>query len=146
MVMDISDSQITWRFRPLQPADAPLVTAIENKVFDNAFGVAQVQAEIEAGKSGSVWIDQRLAGYFIAREDGSVFDIIRLAVDPTLQRRGVGRMLVSLAIRECKTAALILTVRMSNKTAIGLYHSFGFTIIGEVESSWVMKLEKQKKD
>ena len=69
-------------------------------------------------------IDQRVAGFILFERDGH---LLYLAVDPLYRRRGIGRRLVTEAIKHLeKGAHPWAEVRRSNLTAQSFYESLGF--------------------
>ncbi len=83
---------------------------------------------------------------FFARLDGTVvgtcaivplglgrWEIIKLAVDPACQGRGIGRALVGLAVDESRTRGASMVVARTNprlRASYGLFTSSGFTDVG----------------
>lgn len=94
----------------------------------------------ELKRDGLWWDRVRLNGcmaafasYFVATADAMKLD--KLYVDPALQRRGLGRVLVGRAVatarsRRCKS--LTLAVNKRNSQAVAAYEKQGFTIIESV--------------
>ena len=73
------------------------------------------------------------AGFLVARLVGPEAELEIIAIDPELQRRGLGRtLLASLLARltELSADALLLEVRASNAPARALYRSAGFLETG----------------
>jgi ribosomal-protein-alanine N-acetyltransferase len=60
-------------------------------------------------------------------------ELLILAVDPTMQRQGLGRALMTSAMDLVagRAAELFLEVRQSNARAIAFYESLGFNCLGE---------------
>lgn len=61
-------------------------------------------------------------------------EILTIGVAPAARRRGLGRALIAdLAKRARRKGArrILLEVAADNRNAIALYHSFGFTLLGE---------------
>jgi len=92
-------------------------------------------------------VEDRLAGFAVARRTApDEIEILNVAVDPPLRRRGIGRSLIRELIGKNPGAAF-LEVRQSNVAARMLYHSLGFETVavrpdyysGPVESAIVMK-------
>lgn len=66
---------------------------------------------------------------FVAGEPRSSrkeFWIATIAVDPSYQRRGIGRKLLHACEQQAKVQQLKLTVRISNQSAISLYEKEGY--------------------
>jgi [ribosomal protein S18]-alanine N-acetyltransferase len=92
-------------------------------------------------------VDDRLAGFAVARRTApDEIEILNVAVDPPLRRRGIGRSLLQELIGQ-NPGTVFLEVRQSNVPARKLYHSLGFEAAGvrqdyyggPVESAIVMK-------
>ena len=67
----------------------------------------------------------KLVGYVFGDDDG----IISFVIDAQYRKKGLGRQLLYHALNTYTTPAR-LHVRVSNETAIRLYHSIGFEIEG----------------
>jgi [ribosomal protein S18]-alanine N-acetyltransferase len=77
----------------------------------------------------------RAVGYIIARLDRWGAEIVSLAVDPALRNRGVGRMLLTSAIRRTRrrnAKSVRLMVRVDNIAAANFYRKHGFSAIGRI--------------
>jgi len=90
------------------------------------------------------WTEAELAGFLadplcdlIAQEGGFALirtiageaELLTIAVDPTLRRRGLGRTLLDAALVRARArgaAAIFLEVAADNVAAIGLYEAAGF--------------------
>jgi [ribosomal protein S18]-alanine N-acetyltransferase len=75
--------------------------------------------------------DGRVAGFAVCRrlaEDES--ELLNLAVDPDMRRRGIGRRLVSACVNG-RPGELWLEVRESNLAARRFYSKLGFTECGK---------------
>ena len=91
-----------------------------------AMGLAHIRFLVaeEGGGAGS-----RLLGYVVALVMGDEGEIADLAVDPSVRRGGVGRLLLARVEEEmarCGVRLVYLEVRESNRAAIWLYHGQGF--------------------
>lgn len=74
----------------------------------------------------------RLAGYAISGRAGSRGYLQRLAVDPDLQRRGVGTALVADALRWMRRRGVrrtLVNTHRSNEAALRLYEACGFRLL-----------------
>lgn len=104
----------------MREADAAAVAAVQRACPE----AAQWRAEEEHGRS--VWVaevDGEVAGFAVWQDlPGGEAELLNLAVDPRLRRRGAGRALVeAMAGRR-----MWLEVRASNEGAIQFYESLGF--------------------
>jgi len=74
-----------------------------------------------------------LIGYVIASIAAGESHLLNLAVDPSFQRQGTGRLLLEFACAEAaarKADCMFLEVRPSNRIARNLYARAGFTEFG----------------
>ena len=71
----------------------------------------------------------RIAGFVTARQTApGEFEILNLAVDPPLRRRGVARSLLEKLLTGWR-GSVFLEVRQSNVAARKLYHALGFEAV-----------------
>ncbi len=78
----------------------------------------------------------RVVGYLVLMDLGSNAKIMSFAVKSKYRGFGVGKALLSEAIRRCKERGkkkITLEVRVSNFRAQTLYKKFGFEIVGRLE-------------
>jgi ribosomal-protein-alanine N-acetyltransferase len=118
---------------PMVAADAQRCAELECMVFDG-----------DDPWSPEAFLEALAAGhhYLCAREDGSLIgyaglvrlgreaEVHTLAVDPAHQRRGIGRTLLRAILDHAVGATVFLEVRTDNESAIRLYRSEGFDVIG----------------
>ncbi len=118
--------------RPLVAGDVARVAAIERAAFTDPWP-AQAFTELLAQPHVRAYAvegdDGTLAGYALASVAADQGEILNLAVDPAVHRRGLGRLLLDALIgmfqRE-KVVSVFLEVRQSNEAAIRLYRGAGF--------------------
>jgi ribosomal protein S18 acetylase RimI-like enzyme len=83
-----------------------------------------------------------VAGFVVTRSTGpKEREILNLAVDPALRRRGVARRLMEHVLGQESKVAWFLEVRESNSAAIGLYGALGFHAAGRREEYYREPLE-----
>jgi ribosomal-protein-alanine N-acetyltransferase len=124
--------------RPLSFADLPQVMGIERRAFPTAWSPAMFVLELS--KSSTIALaavlpdrprSRRLAGYLVCSRYADVWHLMNVAVDPLIQRRGIGTALMEALIeRAGADEPVTLEVRPSNTTAIRLYDRFGFRPAG----------------
>lgn len=81
----------------------------------------------EAAEPGAV------VGYLISTHVAGEAELLRIGVDPSARRKGVGRLLMMVFVGLCEelgTLEAFLEVRASNLSAITLYDQFGFSVAG----------------
>lgn len=116
--------------RAMQPADLPLVAALETQLQSPAIGLvflrsAPLAQSLVACHPGEVDI----MGYLLSREMGPEWELLSLSVAPGYQRQGLATALMQLWMQranEHAVEALWLEVRSTNEPAIGLYTGLGF--------------------
>jgi ribosomal-protein-alanine acetyltransferase len=117
------------RVRPATLGDVDAVTRLERDVFGaDAWSRESVVAEltgphrqalVAVGDGGEV------CGYVVLLHAGDVADLQRIAVAPSVRRRGVGAAL----LRGCDLAGVdrvLLEVRADNEAALAFYGRHGF--------------------
>jgi [ribosomal protein S18]-alanine N-acetyltransferase len=118
---------------PMVATDAQRCAELEHALFDGdePWGPA---AFLEALDAGHHYLSARegesLIGYAGLVRAGSEAEIHTLAVDPAYQGRGIGRALLRAVLDHAVGATVFLEVRTDNESAIRLYRSEGFTVIG----------------
>jgi ribosomal protein S18 acetylase RimI-like enzyme len=120
--------------------DAPYIADLEMTLFpDNCFNWKTIENEIRCGKGLVIYSGEQLIAYLLARTSGGITDILRLGVRPTEQGRGYGTRLIQELIQLSQPGdQIMLCVRKNNDRALRLYIRHGFTIVGQLEESWVM--------
>jgi [ribosomal protein S18]-alanine N-acetyltransferase len=121
---------------PMTRRHLKAVTAIEQRIFTAPWSTSLYLSELSQSSSRA---------YFVARSDGEVIGyaglmlavgeahVTTIGVTERWQRHGIGRLLLlKLAHTAIERGAedLTLEVRVSNKGAQRLYHSFGFAPAG----------------
>lgn len=118
---------------PMVAADAPRCAELERLLFagDDPWSS---EAFVDALAAGHHYLSARdgnsLIGYAGLARVGAQAEIHTLAVDPAHQRRGVGRALLRAVLDHARGATVFLEVRTDNESAIQLYRSEGFEVIG----------------
>lgn len=120
---------------PMRRRHLPGVLAIEAQVYPRPWSARLFEDELE--RRGRAYVvarrGERVVGYggvLMIADDGHIATV---AVDPTEQRRGVGRALLRALVRraiELGARQLTLEVRVSNDGAQALYREFGFAPAG----------------
>ena len=88
---------------------------------------------LQLGSPGAFgWIDPA-GGMILARVAADEAEVLTLAVDPAVRRRGVARRLFgrAMAVAEARGAVtMVLEVNVTNGPALALYQSVGFAQVG----------------
>lgn len=132
--------------RPPAAPDPPLPTAtglvesvavIDTAAFDSSWQIGRLGLE----DALSATVRSRLivprddeGGFAIVGVTGATSYLQRLAVDPTLQGRGLGRRLLRESMRWARAAgarSMLLNTQPDNERATALYRSEGFEMLAE---------------
>jgi ribosomal-protein-alanine N-acetyltransferase len=119
--------------KPMAAADAPRCAELERLLFagDDPWSP---QAFLDALAAGHYYLSARdgdsLIGYAGLARVGTQAEVHTLAVDPAHHRRGIGRALLRAVLERAQGATVFLEVRTDNESAIKLYRSEGFEVIG----------------
>ena len=111
------------------------IAELEKICFGDPWSVSSINCELT--NQLSLWIvaldGSKVVGYIGSQSVLGEADMMNLAVAPEYRRAGVANRLVIELIkklREDGVHCLTLEVRISNLSAISLYHKLGFTQVG----------------
>ena len=126
--------------RPLKKAsDDKLYTELMNRAYENtphARTLTPADLRRPNHRSGLAYQGDVLVGAYEVDVSEKTPELIALAIEPELRRRGLGRTLLrSVLDGLSKTPVCAVTVPSTNTPALALLQSEGFTQTG-VESSW----------
>lgn len=125
--------------RDVTKDDAAAIAALDMELFpENCFNERTLEREIRAGGGQVVYDNGELVAYVLVRWDWEVMDIIRIGVRPSHQRQGLGTRMLFNVLSTSQLDA-ILCVEKGNDRALHLYREHGFSIIGQLNKSWVMR-------
>jgi len=125
--------------RPGTTGDLAIVDTLMQRSFDPRYGESWTRAQCLGIMSmPGVWltlasIDRAPAGFALTRSGGGEAELLLLAADPAVRRRGVGGALLRSAMNDAQgrgANCLYLEVRAGNRAA-ELYRSLGFVKVGE---------------
>jgi len=108
--------------------DAPAIAALEARLFGtDAWSLEQVVEEL-TGPGRAAWVStpDELAGYVITWSAGDATDLLRIAVAPERQRRGLATELLEAARPSTRW---LLEVADDNAAALAFYTKHGFVEI-----------------
>jgi len=108
--------------------DAPAIAALEARLFGtDAWTLEQVVEEL-TGPGRAAWVStlDALAGYVITWSSGDATDLLRIAVAPEQQRRGLATELLEAARPSTRW---LLEVADDNAAALAFYRKHGFVEI-----------------
>ncbi len=123
------------KFEPMLIKDLHEVYFIEQSVFSHYWNYRNFMSSVALEDDGWVMRNEagQLIGYFILQEIVDEMHLLKIAVDENFQGQGYGRLLMDKAVevaREAEMESVLLEVRSSNETAVGLYKKTGFKSIG----------------
>ena len=96
---------------------------------NDAAALADITSATPQHRSRCIHLDGRLVAFAISGRAAAWGYIQRLAVDPAVQRRGIGRVLVGDAVswmQRRQVARVLVNTAIDNEAALELYHSAGF--------------------
>jgi ribosomal-protein-alanine N-acetyltransferase len=111
-------------------ADTMPLVALHAACFAEAWDDAALRTMLEM--PGAFAFHHR-CGFVLARAAGGEAEILTLAVAPEARGQGLGRALLSAAIRQAQSAgadAMFLEVGSDNPAALALYAGLGFAKVG----------------
>jgi len=121
-------------FRVMHEDDMPHIIAIEKKAHSHPWTIGIFRDCLRVGYLCQILEqDGIILGYGVMSEAVGEAHILNVCVHPDSQGEGLGRLLVEhllSAARRMKAEMMLLEVRPSNRSAIGLYHDMGFSEVG----------------
>ncbi len=121
-------------YRLMDLCDLESIMRIENRAYQFPWSQAIFQDCIKAGYH--CWVaelDAEIIGYAVFINAAQECYLLNLCINPTLQKRGLGRKLLTSVLNNAKeynATCVFLEVRPSNRQAIELYESEGFNEVG----------------
>lgn len=129
-------------FKKITSTDAQAISELESQLFpDNCMNEYTLTREIQAGDGIVIYKGGLLIGYMLVRDDkdDEVMDLLRLGIREGYQGQGLGRRLLD-DLDQTELKDFVLTVRKNNRSALRLYLTRGFQIVGELSGgNWVMR-------
>jgi ribosomal-protein-alanine N-acetyltransferase len=111
-------------------AEAPAMAAVHAAAFDEPWREDEFEDLLEgAGIFGFLALDEAPLGMVLCRVAADEMEILTLAVDPQVRRRGVAKALVAAALGAARQAGAVesfLEVAVDNAAAAALYAGLGF--------------------
>ena len=127
----------TVRISVMEKGDGEKAAVLEQLCFSDPWTAGDVEEFVRNSLDTcfAAWNPETgtMAGYADLRQIAGEGELLRIAVDPACQGRGIGRKLleaVTAAARDGGTDALFLEVRAGNERARNLYKSAGFRETG----------------
>jgi ribosomal-protein-alanine N-acetyltransferase len=119
------------RFRRMTAADLDAVVAIESTVYPYPWTRGNFADSLHAGYH--CWVLEcagAMAGYLVVMVAAGEAHLLNLSVGASWQRRGIGREALGFALKLARgygAGRILLEVRPSNRAALALYASAGFS-------------------
>jgi [ribosomal protein S18]-alanine N-acetyltransferase len=129
--VNIAEMDSAPRYRQMTAADLDAVIAIENAIYPYPWTRGNFRDSLAAGYH--CWMVEcggGAVGYTVVMVAAGEAYLLNLSVARTWQRRGLGRELLNFALKLARNHGaerILLEVRPSNRAAIALYSSAGFT-------------------
>jgi ribosomal protein S18 acetylase RimI-like enzyme len=122
-------------FTPLYPSQLDELAILDAATFDPLwhFGRRDLFELLMRGRMQVAWWEGEMVGYSaVCANSQSEGQLARLAVHPAFQGRGIGRALLSDAIRYAagEFSVLVLNTQINNSRSQSLYRGLGFRPIG----------------
>jgi ribosomal-protein-alanine N-acetyltransferase len=123
------------RLEPAHPDEATALAAAHATSFEVGWTAIDIAAllVVPGGFGFAVRDGTDIQALLIGRAIAGEAEVLTLAVDPLLRRRGAARALLEAAFAAARTAgaeAMFLEVAADNEAAIGLYEGAGFVRVG----------------
>src|SRR6516225_12466384 len=123
--------------RPARSEDISTIVAIQQNNPEAAEWQESDYVRLAVDPSGVLLVAEdaarQMVGFAAARRVADEAELQNLAVDPQHRRQGVGQGLVHgvhCRLRAAGTKRVYLEVRPSNESALALYRSSGYTVVG----------------
>ena len=121
-------------FRAMNATDLEQVAALAHRADPYGWSIRNFQDSLACGHDIVLAVQGRLvAGYAVTMQVFDEAELLEIAVEPRFQGIGIGRALLTLALKKaCQNAARImhLEVRIGNERARKMYGSAGFIKTG----------------
>lgn len=126
-----------FSLRPMNLADLEAVARLDAAAFDPLwhYGAKALWELLFAGRVQVALLGDRIVGYTAMTVRNHEAHLTRIAVHPDVQGRGVGRLLLTDAIRYAYgegASAVTLNTQLSNARSQRLYQAYGFRPIREL--------------
>jgi len=133
--------------RTATSADIDLVLAVDHAAFTPMWWYSReiLNRALNLACSFDVArLEGKVVGYQLSTLRNGRGHIVRLAVDPRWQRRGIGGRLLSAALQAFDGAgaeSVTVNTQVNNQASLRLYHRFSFDRVGRPWAVWYRSLE-----
>ncbi|MBE8214906.1 MAG: ribosomal protein S18-alanine N-acetyltransferase [Endozoicomonadaceae bacterium] len=131
-------------YRAMQLADCAVITQILSSI--NPWYLPVWQDNLSLYHCRVLLLNDHLVGVIVILNMIEEADIIYFAIQPNMQRKGLGRYLLQSALNELsqqRIKTVFLEVNASNYAAQSLYHHFDFVQIGLRENYYTIGSHKE---
>lgn len=134
--------------RPATPADVDLILAVDHAAFTPLWWYSHkiLNRALNLAHSLDVaLVEGEFVGYQLSTLRHGRGHIVRLAVHPHWQRRGIGGRLLSGALRALdgdRAESVTVNTQVNNQASLRLYQRFSFEPIGRPLAVWYRSLEQ----
>ncbi len=134
--MAVQETRVAVALRPMGEDDLDSVLAIEGGSFETPWTRTHFRDELKNADLSVprlALFDGQVVGYTVTWIIVDECHLANIAVHPDFRGLGIGRVLLEDVLelaRDRSCGKVCLEVRRSNKTAIRLYESFGFRVVG----------------
>ncbi len=129
-----SQSAASVALRPMSCVDLDAVLEIEQRAYEFPWSPGIFRDCLANGHyCRTLWADDTLQGYGVMSEGAGEAHVLNVCVQQSWRKKGGGRMLMNCLLDEARrrnVSTVFLEVRVSNRSAIGLYESLGFNEVG----------------
>lgn len=128
--------------RPMTMADVHVVSLIEQKVQTHPWTISQFEDAVKNYNATVIELNAQVVGFCILQTVLDEANLLLMAIDPSMQGRGLGYQLLSESIENLQNnpIQIFLEVRESNTGAIALYEKADFHQI-DVRKNYYPKVE-----
>lgn len=111
------------------------IVLIEKEIFkEDQWSLKMIEEELNNSYDRCAWVislNKKILGYYMVRYSNDEISIMNIAVIPSFQGKGIGRLMMDHLVSHFPVySSIFLEVKKSNFPAINLYLSMGFKQIG----------------
>ena len=125
------------------------VVALRYRVLREPLGLTFTSEMLDAESENThlaVYVEDRLAGcLMLERQDAETVKLRQVAVDTALQRRGLGRILITFAEQIVRRHGYKNIRLMSRETVVPFYARFGYTAVGDIFEEVTLPHQEMRK-
>ncbi len=133
------------KIAPASVADAEALARVHAAGFDAPWSARDIAALLEGPGGFALSVrDSAIRGFILARVVADAAEILTLAIEPEIRRRGLARALTDAAAQlagSLGAQSLFLEVAEDNPAAVALYVAAGFAPVGRRPGYYARKAE-----